>query len=274
MDTTPLNTAAQDPASPQNPTASHAHTTAQEANSLHLPAVIPFVFPGLSGVRCAFGTALTGNLSFAAAPDAASQAAVRANRRRLLNHCGLAGWSELQQVHGDVCIEVTGPTDVDTAPTVEADAQFTDKTDLGLVIKTADCQPILLTSTTGSAIAALHVGWRGNVLNVPAVGVRTFCQAYGLMPSEVMVVRGPSLGPGEAEFVNFGQEWGPAFLPWFDTEHQTMDLWSLTRHQLTEAGVLPQNIFSVDLCTKSLPELFFSYRRKDEGRQISLIWRE
>lgn len=243
-------------------------------SGLDLGQIIPFAFPGVPGVRCAFGTARTGSLSLVTSKAGAEQDAARTARKNFLRGLGLSAWLELQQVHGDLCVEAEFPSDPDLPPAIEADGHYTDKTGLGLAIKTADCQPILLTSTTGSAIAALHAGWRGNVINFPASGVQTFCQAYGLMPSEVLAVRGPSLGPGEAEFVNFGEEWGRDFLPWFDTSRQTMDLWSLTRHQMMEAGVLPQNIFSIDLCTKSLPELFFSYRRKDSGRQVSIIWKE
>jgi copper oxidase (laccase) domain-containing protein len=52
-----------------------------------------------------------------------------------------------------------------------------------------------------------------------------------------------------------------------------MDLWRLTRSQLEEAGMNPERIFSLDLCTASLPQ-FFSHRRdKPTGRQANLIWR-
>jgi YfiH family protein len=242
--------------------------------SFPLPPLIPFAFPGLPGVRCLFGTALTGNLSLATTEDPAETAAVRAARQRLFQGCGLSAWSELRQVHGGVFLQDPDPTDPETAPEREADGQCTERAGFGLIIKTADCQPLLLAGAAGTAIAALHVGWRGNVLNFPANGVAAFCRTCGLLPSEVLAVRGPSLGPGAAEFINFGQEWGPAFLPWFDAERRTMDLWSLTRSQLIQAGVLPRNIFSLDLCTRSLPGLFFSHRRRDTGRQIALIWRE
>ncbi|MDR2076909.1 MAG: polyphenol oxidase family protein [Desulfovibrio sp.] len=238
------------------------------------PPLIPFAFPGLPGVRCLFGTALTGNLSLDTAGDPAQADAVRAARRRLFQDCGLSAWAELRQTHGDVFLLDPEPTDPETLPAREADGQCTQRAGLGLLIKTADCQPLLLASAAGTAIAALHVGWRGNVRNFPAKGVAAFCRACGISPAEVLAARGPSLGPGAAEFIHFGQEWGPSFLPWFDPERRTMDLWSLTRSQLTEAGIPPGNIFSLDLCTRSLPGLFFSHRRRDSGRQISLIWRE
>jgi copper oxidase (laccase) domain-containing protein len=54
-----------------------------------------------------------------------------------------------------------------------------------------------------------------------------------------------------------------------------MDLWRLTRSQLETAGLLPERIFSLDLCTYSLPGDLFSYRRDPRcGRQGSVIWKE
>jgi YfiH family protein len=234
---------------------------------------IPFAFPGLPGVRCLFGTALAGSLSLDAPADPAEAAAIRASRRRLFQNCGLSAWSELRQVHGDTLVRNPDSTDPESPSRLEADGQCTQKAAFGLILKTADCQPIFLASARGTAIAALHAGWRGNVLDFPAKGVADFCRACALSPSEVLAVRGPSLGPGAAEFIHFEREWGPDFLPWFDSARRTMDLWSLTASQLVRAGIPPGNIFSLDLCTFSLPGLFFSHRRGEAGRQISVIWR-
>ena len=41
----------------------------------------------------------------------------------------------------------------------------TDKPGLGLLIKQADCQAVILVAPD-KAIANLHVGWRGNVANI------------------------------------------------------------------------------------------------------------
>ena len=77
------------------------------------------------------------------------------------------------------------------------------------------------------------------------------------------------------EFVNFDKEWGPQFVPWFDEESRTMDLWGLTRHQLVQAGIPARNIFGLDICTASNNDQFFSYRcARASGRQASIIWIE
>ena len=237
-----------------------------------------FSFPGVPNARCAFqipGTAPTGssrNISLDLAPG--SKATIR-NRRQLaslLAADGLKDVAELRQVHGTVMRFEPEAVPADSQPAVEGDGLACARTGLGLMIKTADCQPILIAHRSGHCIAALHVGWRGNRAHFPQSGVASFCQHYGLAPRELMAVRGPSLGPQRAEFINFNREWGREFLPWYDAETQTVDLWEVTRQQLRDAGLPASQIFGLDICTYSNAD-FFSYRRdRNCGRQASIIW--
>lgn len=239
------------------------------------PRTIPFAFPGLNGVQVAFttrqggsssGKYSQGNISYAVGD---SPQHVQANRAALMTACGFDALVETKQVHGTRLIHTEAPL----AKTFEADAMATATPGLGLCIKTADCQPVLLAHTSARAVAALHVGWRGNRAAFPQQAVQQFCELYTLSPKDILAVRGPSLGPSKSEFVHFEQEWGTDFRSYYHHNHATMDLWRLTRDQLLYAGVPAENIFSLDLCTYSLPSLFFSYRRdRDCGRQAGVIW--
>ncbi len=242
----------------------------------------PFSFPGVPRVRCAFQTRTGGvsragyaggNISFSVGDEAA---AVAANRRSLLEALrpqGLTAWAELMQVHGDALVFEPEPVPCDVNVATQGDGMATARPGLGLLIKTADCQPILLAHREGGHIAAIHAGWRGNRCDFPVTAVERFCAHYGLEPRDLMAVRGPSLGPGRAEFVNFEREWGPDWRQWFDENTRAMDLWGLTRAQLERAGLLPRNICGLDWCTAENNALFFSYRQeKQSGRQASLIW--
>ncbi len=231
---------------------------------------IPFVFPAVNGVRCAFGTRLAGNISLESANDP-----VRALDARIafMKTHGVDHWQELRQVHGDSMVFDPEPRSPSTPGTEQADGLGTSLPGQALAIKTADCQPVLLAHASGAYVAALHVGWRGNRMGFVQSGVEAFCGRYGLAPEDVCAVRGPSLGPGASEFVNYDAEWGPQFDAWLDPVRRTVDLWRMTRSQLLEAGLRQDRLFSLDLCTNSLEELFFSYRRNREaGRQASLIW--
>jgi len=242
------------------------------------PRLIPFAFPGLDRVGCAFGARAAGacgpygggNISLDVGDD---PGAVRAWRRAMQGALGFGTWQELRQVHGTQMLFDPEPGDIDAPGTFEADGLATAEPGRALVIKTADCQPILLAHESGGVVAALHVGWRGNVAEFPQRGVRALCREYGLAPAELLAVRGPSLGPAASEFTNFEAEFGPAFAPYHDPATRTVDLWRLTRDQLLAAGLLPERIHGLDLCTHATPELFFSYRRERTcGRQASVIW--
>lgn len=247
-------------------------------------AFFPFEFTDIPGVACAFTSRRGGfsepphdsaNLSYEVGDE---DEAVQNNRMALAERLGFSNWLECIQVHGDVMHVDPTPARPEARATLEGDGLATATAGQALIIKTADCQPILLAHKSGKQIAALHVGWRGNKINFPASGVQRFCDAYGLDPAEVYAVRGPSLGPNRAEFVNFEDDFGPGFDGYFNPDSSTVDLWQMTLDQLMGAGIPEKQIFSMDLCTFDREDTFFSYRKacaspvKGTGRQAGVIW--
>ena len=246
-------------------------------------AFFPYTFPGpaplAERVACAFtsrrggasqGAYASANLSFDVGDDAQ---AVRANRAALAERLGFSAWLECRQVHGTTMHFDPLAGDRDQPSGLEGDGLATTRPGHALVVKTADCQPLLLAHGSGKYIAALHVGWRGNAAGFPQLGVARFCEHYGLDPADIWAVRGPSLGPEQAEFTNFSDEFGMGFQDWYDPGTRTVDLWQLTRDQLLEAGLRSENIHGLDLCTASMADTFFSYRReKVSGRQAGIVW--
>lgn len=62
----------------------------------------------------------------------------------------------VHQTHSDVTI-----LSQTTSENIQADAHYTQEFNVGLVIKTADCIPILIQSPKKNLILAVHAGWRG-----------------------------------------------------------------------------------------------------------------
>ncbi|MBI9111092.1 polyphenol oxidase family protein [Maridesulfovibrio ferrireducens] len=240
---------------------------------------IPFTFPGLENISCVFTTRTggvckppfnRGNLSFDVGDTPYD---VRANRTSLAASMGVAHWHECVQVHGDVLHFESESQTPEQQSSLEGDGFTSSERGHALVIKTADCQPILIAHNKGDFVAALHNGWRGNSINYPGKSVTQICEHYGCSPSELMAVRGPSLSPALSEFVNFNSDFEPGYDKYFNKENNTVDLWKLTHDQLAGAGINPQNIFGIDMCTYCMSETFFSYRRdRNTGRQLSVIW--
>ncbi|MFW6415042.1 MAG: polyphenol oxidase family protein [Thermodesulfobacteriota bacterium] len=237
---------------------------------------IYFQFPEIENLGCAFTlkTGRDGGCGNLSARAGESSAVIASRREQLKNELGFDNWLEVGQVHGTEM--VFHPQDFPQLdPPPQADALATGHKRTGLVIKVADCQPVLLAHRSGKYIAALHVGWRGNRANAPKTWINRFCNQLGLSPGELLAVRGPSLGPQKSEFVNFQEEWGSEFTSYFNPRDKTMNLWELTRDQLNHAGIPIEQIFSLDLCTHTLQHMFFSFRRdRTQYRQTGIIWRQ
>lgn len=152
-----------------------------------------------------------------------------------------------------------------------ADAMSTIIPGLGLLIKHADCQAGLFYDPVKKVVANVHAGWRGNVLNIYASTVKHMHECHGSNPEDLKVGISPSLGPQNAQFINYKSE-----LPEHFWRHQIsplyFDLWEISRQQLMEAGVNEKNIEISKICTFANPEDFFSYRRaKKSGRHGTFI---
>lgn len=200
-------------------------------------------------------------------------AAVAANRRLLgeaLHLPAAPGW--LRQVHGTRVCDAAAIADGECQ---EADAVFTDVPGRVCAVMTADCLPVLLCTADGSAVAALHAGWRGLAAGVLEAGVARFGD-----PAGVLAWLGPAIGPQAFEV---GDEVRDAFVS-CDTDvaaafvasrpgHWLADIFALARLRLRSTGV--RRVSGGGLCTYSDPRRFYSFRRnRITGRMASLIWIE
>jgi YfiH family protein len=178
-----------------------------------------------------------------------------ARLRRLADAPPDARVVDLRQVHGaDVCdaAEITGRYEA------EADALVTDDPAHLLLIRTADCVPILLARADGLRIAAAHAGWRGLVAGVipnalERLGVGEYVAAVGPCASEANYEVGPEV---VTAFERAGL--AAAVVPRTNARPH-IDLRAAATLQLERAGVT--RIDTTDRCTYEHRAEFWSYRR-------------
>ena len=200
-----------------------------------------------------------------------------AANRQIVGRC--FGGAELvyaRQMHGRQVITVADypgglPEPPHPAAPIVGDAMVTDQTQKFLVIQVADCQSVLLYEPLSQVVANVHCGWRGSIQNIIGRTVETMAQQCDCNPANIIAGIGPSLGPCCAEFINYKAEIPPAFWHYKDSNHH-LDFWSISRDQLTKAGVAPENIETSRICTRCRADEFFSYRtEKITGRFAAVI---
>lgn len=193
------------------------------------------------------------------------------NRELVQQALGLTALVSATQVHG--CrdsLVIAGNTAADEE-IPDADILITGQSGLGLLIKQADCQAVMLYDPVRRVAANVHGGWRGQVRNILGEAVTRLREAFGCRPEDLTAAIGPSLGPCCAEFRHFRREFPPDLWS-YQVRPTYFDLWALSRDQLLAAGLKAGRIDIAGICTRCREDEFFSYRRdRRTGRQGAVI---
>ncbi len=96
------------------------------------------------------------------------------------------------QVHGNNIIQVIEPRGLENKPQ-KADGLVTDKADITLFMRFADCVPILLFDPINGVIGIFHAGWKGTLRKIVSRGVKVFIDRYHSNTSDIVAGIGPSI---------------------------------------------------------------------------------
>lgn len=187
----------------------------------------------------------------------------------------------VHQIHSPTAVVVEQPWTAEQQP--KADALVTNRPDILLGIKTADCAPILLADAQAGVVAAAHAGWRGALDGVLDDTVKKMI-SLGADAKNIVAAIGPCIGPQSYE-VSAGFETpflaqdpvnAQFFKPAARVGHLMFDLPGYVADRLKRLGV--QVVENVARDTMTDEATFYSHRRatlrqaeKQEGRQMSVI---
>jgi polyphenol oxidase len=150
------------------------------------------------------------------------------------------------------------------------DSLITDEPGVPLLLRYADCTPVLIYDRKHHAFAVVHSGWRGTVQRAAAAAVNALCTAYDSRPDEIIAAVGPSIGPccyevGDdvVDAVNASYGDPDGLLPRAASGRHHFDLWAANRRCLSEAGV--RAIEVAGICTACRMDEFYSFRA-EKGR--------
>ena len=163
------------------------------------------------------------------------------------------------------------------------DALVSNTPDILLMVKTADCVPVLIADSKTGAFAAVHAGWRGTSASVVLGAIKQLQSEYGARAEDLRAAIGPAANSccyevGREVIDRFKERFpgsGHLFTATRDG-HARIDLQTANRDQLAGAGVRPERIHIAPICTMDRNDLFFSYRREKSvhgrvGRLMSVI---
>jgi YfiH family protein len=141
-----------------------------------------------------------------------------------------------------------------------------------LVIKTADCVPILLFDPIQKVVAALHGGRKSLIAGIIPSAIQIMQDKFNSKSENILVGIGPHIRVHnywlkEDTLNNLkNTKWKKYFIT--ITNKTYFDLTALVVDQLLEAGIQRLNIEDSKICTYENAERFFSARKKEEEPDI------
>jgi YfiH family protein len=169
-----------------------------------------------------------------------------------------------RQVHGRRVARVDN--DAGGAVIADTDALVTNCAGTYLLMRYADCVPVVLWDPEHNAIGLVHAGWQGTLKQVVKAAVECMVTEFSSQPDVLQAGIGPAIGPCcfevGPEVVASVQAALPDALKVLSRQtqngHAHLDLWAANRGQLERCGV--QKIEVAEKCTCCHQDEFYSHR--------------
>lgn len=187
------------------------------------------------------------------------------NKERALRAAGrpIESVFDVWQVHSATVVHADRPR-IDQPPQ-PADGIVTDTDGLTLVMRFADCVPILIFDPVTGSVGMAHAGWLGTVRKIAARLVDQLQLRFGAQPADMLAGIGPSIGPdhypvGPEVIDQVSGAFGAAAQHHLAQHNGAVhfDLWSANRSLLESRGV--GSIEVAEICTACHLEDWYSHR--------------
>ena len=231
--------------------------------SLDLPGITQAIFTRNGGLSQSPWSSL--NLGGTVGDD---PEAVKGNLNILLNTIGYKYEQlvQVKQIHSAKVLLADKPMDASSA----ADSIITNTPGLLLLMRFADCVPILMVDPVKNAVGIAHAGWQGTVKEVALHTVRRMETHFGTNPADLVVGIGPSIGPDHYvvgdDVIKRVKDVFSDHLEATLTKTESgvkLDLWNANAISLKRAGV--KNVEISEICTGCSNKDWYSHR-VEEGK--------
>lgn len=178
---------------------------------------------------------------------------------------------EAQQIHSDRILALNDEnTKMWRGQNVTGvDGFITDQTDIALILRVADCVPVVMYDPKNHAQGIFHAGWRGTMNHIHVKGLEMMVNHYDTNPKKVLTWLGPSAHgccfvSKEKPKQLTDKSWNPYIKK--RKNAYKIDLIGYISDTLKKAGALKKNVTVAPECTVDTPELYSHtrYLEKDE----------
>lgn len=166
----------------------------------------------------------------------------------------------------------------------DVDGVITKLKGVALTIATADCQSIILYDKKNEVIGNIHSGWKGTLNKILNNGINLMIKEFSSNVEDIIVCIGPSIMgccfevdkdvvdmfnngfTNIEEFIRLGEIKDGKQKYYIDTV-------GINKRELINLGILEENIYLSNVCTKCSSDTYYSYRvqGQDSGRNVTLV---
>ena len=179
----------------------------------------------------------------------------------------------MDQVHGTK-IELIHENSVNI---IEAcDGLYTEKENIALAIKTADCLPLILCSKEGKELTALHVGWRGLHGGIVENAILNFkCATQDLVAWLAPCISSTNYEVGRDVYSLFKDSDSESISSFKISNNKDKWNFSLKQECTRRLQKFDVQVSTNTFCTFEDEQLFYSYRKNSSSkRMVTLAWRQ
>lgn len=189
----------------------------------------------------------------------------------ILKEYHLTNYYYLDQIHSNIIHIV----DDNYQNNSQGDGLITNKINTPLVIKTADCIPILIYDKKNKVLGLIHSGWKGTLNNIIIDAINLIINNYHSQKENIYIYMYPSIHKCHFEvdedvYQKFLDNY--PFVNKFTTQKNNkyyLDLPEIIKYNLEHIGIT--NIIKSNICTYCYHDSFHSYRYNHTDKRNYLI---
>ena len=179
----------------------------------------------------------------------------------------------LNQIHSNIVHIV----DENYQDKKDGDAFITKIPNCALVIRTADCIPMVIYDKKQKIIGAIHSGWKGTLNSIIEKTINSMIDNFSSNPKDLYLYLYPSIQKchfeiGKDVYDQFAQKLEN--IKKYTTqknEKYYLDLPQIVIDDAIKTGVLKEHIFNNNVCTYCHNDIFYSYRYNHTDKRNYLI---